>query len=482
MNRNLIIRTLGLVLLFEAGAMLPSLFISLYFGENDREAFLSTIALLAVPGFLLYLVRVKDTTVGYREGFAIATMAWLVTAAFGGIPFLLSGSLPTFYDAFFESMSGFTTTGASVFTDVEALPRGLLFWRSFTHFLGGMGTIVLILALIPSLKIAGMQLYKAEVPGPTKSKVLPRILQATRQLWKVYVIITAAEVILLALAGMPLFDSFIHTFGSVGTGGFSSKNASVGAYNSLAIEAIIIFFMVICGMNFALHYAALRGNFRSLLQDPETRLYLGIIAASTLLISVNLTHSAGHSAGDAVRNSLFTVSAIITTTGFATADFDRWPDFSRYILLLLMFVGGCAGSTGGAIKNVRILILFKSASRQFLKLLHPQAVVPVRLGREVIPDEVVDNVQTFFYLYMLIFLGSTLYMTSLGLDLITAASSVAATLGNIGPGLGMVGPMTNYAALPASGKVLLSFCMLIGRLEIYTVLVVFSTRFWRKGQ
>jgi trk system potassium uptake protein TrkH len=482
LNRNLIIRTLGLVLLFEAGAMLPSLFISLYFWENDLKAFLYSIALLALPGFFLYLVQVKDTNVGYREGFAIATLTWVITAAFGGIPFLLSESVPTFYDAFFESMSGFTTTGASVIADVEALPHGIQFWRSFTHWLGGMGTIVLILALIPSLKIAGMQLYKAEVPGPTKSKVLPRILQATRQLWKVYVIITAAEVILLVLAGMSLFDSFIHTFGSVGTGGFSNKNASVGAYNSLAIEAIIIFFMVICGMNFALHYAALRGNFRSLLHDPETRLYLGIIAVSSLLITFNLSNSAGHSTGEALRSSLFTVASVLTTTGYATADFDRWPDFSRYILLLLMFVGGCAGSTGGAIKNIRFLILFKSASRQLLKLLHPQAVVPVRLGREVILDEVVDNVQTFFFLYMLVFLASTLYITSLGLDLLSAASSVAATLGNVGPGLGLVGPMTNYAALPASAKILLSFCMLIGRLEIYTVLVVFSLRFWGKGR
>jgi len=479
LNRNLIIRTLGLVLICEAGAMLPSFFISLYYRESDMLPFLYSILLLAAPGFLLALVRVKNKDVGYREGFAIATMAWLVTAACGSIPFLLSGSLTTFYDAFFETMSGFTTTGASVISDVEALPHGILFWRSLTHFLGGMGTIVLILALIPSLKVAAMQLYKAEVPGPTKSKVLPRILQTTRQLWKVYVLISAAEVILLVLAGMPLFDSFIHTFGSVGTGGFSCKNASIGAYNSLAIESIIIFFMILCGMNFALHISILRGNFKAYFYDPETRLYLGIIAISISLITLNLVYTLGHPPEEAIRSSFFTVSSIITTTGFATADFDRWPEFSKIILLLLMFVGGCAGSTGGAIKNVRFLILFKSAARQILKLLHPHAVVPVRLGREVVPDEVVENVQTFFFLYMLIFGASTLYISSLGLDLVTAASAVAATLGNIGPGLALVGPMTNYAALPDSGKLLLSFCMLIGRLEIYTVLVVFNIRFWR---
>ncbi|MDF9407166.1 TrkH family potassium uptake protein [Pelotomaculum isophthalicicum JI] len=479
MNKNLIIRTLGLVLICEAGAMLPSFFLSLYYKEPDMLPFLYSILLLAVPGFLLTLIRVRNKDVGYREGFAIATMTWLVTAACGGIPFLLSGTLTTFYDAFFETMSGFTTTGASVIPNVEILPHGILFWRSFTHFLGGMGTIVLILALIPSLKVAAMQLYKAEVPGPTKSKVLPRILQTTRQLWKVYMLITATEVILLVLAGMPLFDSFIHTFGSVGTGGFSCKNASIGAYNSPAIEYIVIFFMSICGMNFALHYSIMRGNFKALLKDPETKLYLGIIAVSTALIALNAFNTLGYTPSEAFRSSFFTVSSIITTTGYVTADFDRWPDFSKIILLLLMFVGGCAGSTGGAIKNVRFLILFKSAARQILKLLHPQAVVPVRLGRQVVPDEVVENVQTFFFLYMLIFGVSTLYITTLGFDLVSAAYAVAATLGNVGPGLGLVGPMTNYAILPDSGKLLLSFCMLVGRLEIYTVLVVFSTRFWR---
>jgi len=308
---------------------------------------------------------------------------------------------------------------------------------------------------------------------------LPRILQTTRQLWKVYMLLTAAEVILLLLAGMPLFESFIHTFGSVGTGGFSCKNASIGAYNSLAIECIVMFFMIICGMNFALHIGIMRGNFKAYLNDPETRLYLGIIAISVSLIALNQVYALNNTVEEAIRSSFFTVSSIITTTGYATADFDRWPEFSKIILLLLMFVGGCAGSTAGAIKNVRFLILFKSAARQILKFLHPHAVVPVRLGREVVPDEVVENVQTFFFLYMLIFGASTLYISSLGLDLVSAASSVAATLGNIGPGLALVGPMTNFASLPDSGKLLLSFCMLIGRLEIYTVLVVFSARFWR---
>ncbi|MCL6635824.1 MAG: TrkH family potassium uptake protein, partial [Peptococcaceae bacterium] len=307
----------------------------------------------------------------------------------------------------------------------------------------------------------------------------PRIAQTTRQLYKLYLIVTAAEIVLLLLAGMPLFDSLIHTFGTVATGGFSSRNLSVGAYDSLAVELIITFFMIICGMNFALHHSALQGDLRVFWRDPETRLYLGIVAVSVLLVGGNLIQAAGHSPGEAFRASLFTVSSIITTTGFVTADFDRWPEFSKFVLLVLMFIGGCAGSTGGAVKNVRVLILFKSASRQILRLLHPQAVVPVRLGREVVPEAVVDNVQAFFFLYFLIFAAATAYISSLGLDLVSALSAVAATLGNVGPGLGLVGPMTNYAALPDSGKVVLALCMLLGRLEIYTVLVVVSVKFWR---
>lgn len=479
MNSNLIIKTLGLVLLFEAGAMLPSFLISLYFRESDLIPFLSSIIILAIPGFLLAQVRIKHNDVGYREGFAIATMTWLVTAACGSIPFLLSGSLTTFYDAFFESMSGFTTTGASVIADVEALPHGILFWRNFTQFLGGMGTITLILALIPSLKITAMQLYKAEVPGPTKSKALPRILQTARQLWKVYLLISAVEVILLVLAGMPLFDSVIHTFSSVATGGFSSKNASIAAYNSMAVELIIVLFMLIGGMNFALHINLLRGNFKEHLRDPELKLYIGIVAISISLVALNLVQTLGHAPAEALRSSIFTVPAIITGTGFVTVDFDRWPEYSKFILLLLMLTGGCAGSTTGAVKVVRYIILFKSAARQILKFLHPHAVVPIRLGRQVVHDEVVDHVQTFFFLYMLILGASTLYMTALGLDLVSAVSAVAATLGNVGPGLGLVGPTANYAALPDSGKLLLTCCMLIGRLEIFTVLVFLSTKFWR---
>ncbi len=479
MNRNLVLRSLGLVLSFEAAAMALSLLVSFYYNESDTRAFIHSIIITGSAGLALSLVPVQSKMVGYREGFTIATLSWLLTACFGSLPFMFSGALCSFPDAFFETMSGFTTTGATVIVNIEAQTHGILFWRSLTHWLGGMGTIVLILALIPSLKIAGMQLYKAEVPGPAKSRVLPRIAQTARQLYKIYLIITAAEVGLLLLAGMPLFDSFIHSFGSVATAGFSSRNLSVGAYNSLAIEIIIVFFIVICGMNFALHYRALHGDLKSYWRDPEARLYICVIAVSVLLISFNLVQSMGYSPGEALRASFFTVPSIITTTGFVIVDYDRWPDFSRLLLVILMLFGGCAGSTSGGIKNVRILILFKSAARQIVRLLHPQAVVPVRLGREVVSEEVVSGVQTFFFLYMLILTAATAYISFLGFDLISALSAAAATLGNIGPGLGLVGPVSSYAALPDSGKAVLSLCMLLGRLEIFTVLVVISSGFRR---
>lgn len=478
MNKVFILRTLGLLLVSEAVAMVPSLFLAAYYGEKDLQAFLISIIIVLTVGFPLARLRFNLQAIGYKEGFAVATLGWLFMAVFGALPYVLSGTTASIVDAFFETMSGFTTTGASVLPDVESLPHGILFWRSLTHWLGGMGIIVLTLALIPSLKIGGLQLFKAEVPGPTKGKVLPRIAQTSRQLYKLYLGITVAEIILLKLAGMSWFDSFIHTFGTVATGGFSSQNSSIGAYNSLAIELIVIFFMIVCGINFALHYRVVRGNFRVLLNDPETRLYFAVIAVAVLLIGFNLLYEAGLSGGRAFRDALFQVVSITTTTGYATADFDAWPNFSRAVLVVLMFVGGCAGSTGGGMKVIRHLILFKGIARQLVRLIHPQAVIPLRVGRSVVREYTVEVVQTFFILYMFIFAFSTVFISALGYDLVTSFSSVAVTLGNIGPGLGLVGPTSTYVTLPAAAKIWLSLLMLIGRLELYTVLVMLSARFW----
>jgi len=480
LNTKLILKAMGLVLLCEGVSMVPSLLMAFYYDSGDWEAFLISIIITLFSGASLYLMGSgAGGGVGYREGFAVAAFGWVLLAGFGSLPYILSGVLPNPVDAYFETMSGFTTTGASVISEIETLSKAILFWRSLTHWLGGMGIIVLTVALIPSLKIAGLQMFKAEVPGPTKSKVLPRIAQTSRELYKIYLVITVLEIFLLKLAGMDWFDSVIHTFGTVATGGFSSKNTSIAAYDSVLIELIIVVFMIICGINFALHYYSLRGNLKPTLKDPEVRLYLGIILVSVCLVTFDLVNSADYSTGKAARDSLFQVTSIMTTTGYASADFDQWPSMSKTVILLLMFVGGCAGSTGGGIKVSRYLIMFKSISRQIMKLIHPQAVIPLRMGKDVISQEVLDNVQTFFFLYMLILGSSVLFLSSMGLDLVSSISAVAATLGNVGPGLNLVGPMTNYFALPTASKVVLSFCMLIGRLEIYSILLILSFRFWR---
>ncbi len=479
MNKHLIMRTLGLVLLCEAGAMIPSLVISLYYGEQDKLAFLISIAIVSTLGFILVKRPVETRDVGYREGFAIATFSWLLLAFFGAVPFYLSGAVSNFVDAFFETMSGFTTTGASVITDIESLPHGILFWRSLTQWLGGMGIIVLTLALIPSLKIAGMKLFRAEVPGPTKDKVVPGVINTSRQLYKVYLIISVAAFLSLKAAGLSWFDSFIHTFSTVATGGFSNQNASIGSYNDPLVEGIIIFFMFIAGINFALHFHALKKNFNPLRQDKETKLYGAILFLAILFVGINLVMTMNYSTADAFRQSAFQVISIMTTTGYATADFNQWPAFSKAVLVGLMFFGGCAGSTAGGMKLARLYILSKSVSRQIVKLIHPQAVIPVRVGKHVVSDAIVENVQTFFFIFLGIHAFSVITLTSMGMDLESAFSAVLASITNVGPGLGMVGPMSNFADVPAVGKLLLAFCMLLGRLELYTVLVVFNIRFWR---
>jgi len=479
LNKHLIMRTLGLVLLCEAGAMIPSLVISLYYGEQDKLAFLISIAIVSTLGFILVKRPVETRDVGYREGFAIATFSWLLLAFFGAVPFYLSGAVSNFVDAFFETMSGFTTTGASVITDIESLPHGILFWRSLTQWLGGMGIIVLTLALIPSLKIAGMKLFRAEVPGPTKDKVVPGVINTSRQLYKVYLIISVAAFLSLKAAGLSWFDSFIHTFSTVATGGFSNQNASIGSYNDPLVEGIIIFFMFIAGINFALHFHALKKNFNPLRQDKETKLYGAILFLAILFVGINLVMTMNYSTADAFRQSAFQVISIMTTTGYATADFNQWPAFSKAVLVGLMFFGGCAGSTAGGMKLARLYILSKSVSRQIVKLIHPQAVIPVRVGKHVVSDAIVENVQTFFFIFLGIHAFSVITLTSMGMDLESAFSAVLASITNVGPGLGMVGPMSNFADVPAVGKLLLAFCMLLGRLELYTVLVVFNIRFWR---
>ncbi|MGI6604929.1 MAG: TrkH family potassium uptake protein [bacterium] len=479
MNLRFILKNLGLILLCEGALMAPSLGIALYLSESDAPAFFLTMVITLAVGFMLSHVRCTNTRLSGREGFATASLAWLLVATFGALPFLFSGTLTTFSDAFFEAMSGFTTTGATVLADLESLPHGLLFWRSFAHWLGGMGIIVMTLAVLPAFRTGGLLLFRAEVPGPTKNKIAPRVEETAKYLYFIYIGISVVEILLLKLAGMPTFDAFIHTFGTMGTGGCSNKNLSVAAYANPWIEAIIVVFMLIAGTNYNLHFAALRGNLRSVLKDDEFRLYLGIIGTAIILITINQILASGYGIIGSLRKAVFQVVSIITTTGYTTVDFSQWPTFSRTILLALMFIGGCATSTSGAIKVSRVLILVRSARREVYKLLHPRAVVPVRYSGVVVPESVISNVHGFFLLYVLIFLGGTLALTTMDLDLVTAFSAAAATLGNIGPGLSAVGPATNYSFIAPAGKYLLSFLMLLGRLEIFSVLTVLSPHFWR---
>jgi len=460
--------------------MLFPLIYAIYYHEKAMNAFIISMVITVISGFVLKKCFSPVEPIGIKEGFAIASLGWIIAAAFGALPFMFAGTFTNFIDAYFESMSGFTTTGATVMSSIEENPFSILFWRDFIQWLGGMGIIVLVVAILPTLGVGGMQLFKSEVPGPEPDRLKPKIKDTAKLLWRVYIIISAMEVGFLLLSGMPLFDAFTNMFGTMATGGFNPKNLSIAAYDSTAIDMIITFFMLVAGANFALHYKVLHGNIKSLIRDKEFIFYFGIIVLSVFSISTELRLFVYKSVFTALRYATFQVVSIITTTGFVTADYDTWPAFSKAVLLMLMFVGGCAGSTGGAIKNIRILLILKQAAREFKKLIHPQAITPIRLGNKTISEEVMRNITSFFFLYIFIFVICTLIMAVLGLDIISAAASVAATLGNVGPGLGIVGPSKTYTLIPQFGKIVLTLCMLLGRLEIYTVLILVVPEFWKK--
>ena len=476
----MVFRLVGTLSLLLGLLMLIPALISASYGESDVPAFLLSMCISVCIGLVLRYLARDGGHVGPKECFAVVTFGWVTAAALGALPSLFHGTFATFTDAFFEAMSGLTTTGASVLTNIEAQPHGILFWRSFLHWLGGMGIIVLFIAVLPSLGIGATKLFRAEVPGPTPERLEPRIRDTAKKLWAIYVGISLLQTVLLHIGGMTLFDALTHTFGTVATGGFSTRTASVGAYNSVFIEIVMIVFMFIAGCNFALHFRMLQGKRDSLFKDAEFKTYLLLIAAATLVVTLNLRAHVFPEMSSALRGAAFQVTSIMTTTGFATADFDAWPSLSKTILLVLMFVGGCTGSTGGAIKVSRIMIAFKHGYREALSFIHPRAVTVTKVNGSVVSPNVLNSVLGFLFLYSLIFVIGTLFMSSLGLDIISAGSSVAATLGNIGPGLGLVGPTLSYATIPISGKWVLSLCMLLGRLEIFSVLVLFLPEFWRR--
>jgi len=475
---RVVAKTLGtLILALSASMVLPMLW-SLWFGLSDWLVFLACIGLLAGPGLLLSRIKIR-AQMRLREALLAVAAGWLVSAAAATLPFLLTGSLPSFVDALFETMSGLTTTGATVVGDIEALSPGILYWRSLLHWLGGLGIVVIFLAVLPQVGMGASQLFQAEVPGPQVQRLRPKLRETAKILLWIYLGLTAAQMIALTIVGMSFFEAQIHTFGTVATGGFSSREASIAAFDSVAIEVIIVAFMIAAGTSFTLYYRSLflgdRGAFR---RDREFRWYLALLAMGTLVVTASLVNRLG--LVDGLRRGLFHVVSIMTTTGYATADFDTWPQLARLLLLLLMFVGASAGSTGGAIKVKRLLIFGKHIYREIARTIHPSAVMTVTHGDEVIPEALVRQVSAFVGLYLLCFVVGTACMSALGLDLVTALSAAAATIGNIGPGLGLVGPIRNYEFIPQAGKLVLTMLMLLGRLELFTVLTVLTPAFWRR--
>ena len=480
MNYKMVAFVLGRIFCIEAVLMLFPMLCAACYGEwYLLPAFLLPAVLLAVLGLAASLRTPKNTTIFARDGLAIVALVWVLMSAFGALPFVISGEIPSFIDAFFETVSGFTTTGSTILTDVEALSHGTLFWRSFAHWVGGMGVLVLAMAVLPMTDGRAMHLMRAEVPGPTVGKISSKLSDSAKILYAIYFAMTLAEVILLCAGGMPLFDSLIHAFGTAGTGGFSNKGLSVGAYNNPYFEIVIGVFMLLFGINFNLYYFLLLRRFRDALCSEEMLTYLGIVAFSTVTITLNILHLYD-SVGTALRTAFFQVSSIITTTGYASADFNLWPTYARTVICILTFIGACAGSTAGGLKISRIVIFFKAAKQDLNKMLHTHAVTTVRFEGKPLDEKVLRGVHNYFNIYMLLLAVSILLISLDGFDLVTTFTSVVTCINNVGPGLEVVGPMGNFAGFSAPAKLLLSFDMLAGRLELYPMLALFSPRLWQK--
>ncbi|MGE5594256.1 MAG: TrkH family potassium uptake protein [Betaproteobacteria bacterium] len=480
MNLKAVTNVVGSLVILSGFLALVPAGISMYYREGDAAAFLVSMVIAVSCGLIVKRLSRGGQGVGNKECFAIVALGWVAAATVGALPFVLYGTLPSFTDAFFEAMSGFTTTGATMIADIEAQPHGILFWRSFLHWLGGMGIIVLFIAVLPSFGLEGARLFRVEVPGPVPERLEPRIRETAKALWRIYAGMSVAEIVLLCLGGMTLFDSVTHTFATVSTGGFSTKTASIGAWQSPFIQSTIILFMLAAGGNFALYFRALHGRHGAVFRDAQLRFYLAIVLIATCVVALSLYFSRSSGLVSAVQDAAFQVSSVITTTGFTTADFDAWPSLAKGVLLALMFIGGCTGSTSGAIKVARVLMVFKHGYREVHRLIHPKAISVAKLNGEAIRPDVLNNVLGFVFLYIFVFVSASLVMTAVGLDMASACSSVAATLGNVGPGLRLVGPMYTYALVPVLGKWVLSLCMLLGRLELYPVLVLLVPSFWRR--
>ncbi|MDA0312828.1 MAG: TrkH family potassium uptake protein [Gemmatimonadetes bacterium] len=479
MSLRRVANVVALLQIFVALSMLMAAGVAFLYGEGDFRGILFASIITFFANGLIYRVTMFEGDLTSRDGFAIVTMAWTATAAFGALPYLMTGALASPMAAFFEAMSGFTTTGASVFTDIEALPHGVLFWRSLTHWLGGMGIIVLVIAVLPFLGVGGMQLFKAEVPGLTPERLRPRITQTAKLLWLVYLGLTAAETVLYMFGGMSLFDAVNHSFATLATGGFSTKNASIASFDSAYIHWVTIVFMYLAGVNFSLHFRAAMGR-PLYFKDQEWRFFTYVVVLSGLAIAVlNLTSGSYSAFEPALRDALFQATSIVTTTGFVSADYELWVPGSQMILFALFFVGGMAGSTGGGIKTIRVMLLLKQTANEIRRHLHPKAVLLTRVGTKAVKQEVLANVTGFVILYLLLCLAGAVVLGFMGLDLPTALGASISSVGNVGPAFGAVGPTDNYGWMSGPALGLLSFFMLVGRLEIFTVLLLFHPETWR---
>jgi trk system potassium uptake protein TrkH len=481
LNHRTIIRILGVILVTEGVFMLLTVPVSLIFREKESLSFLLAGAITIATGLVAFLpLRKTQPKLNRRDGYMIVTGAWILFSLFGTLPFLLTRSIPNFTDAFFETISGFTTTGASILNNIEELSHGILFWRSLIQWLGGMGIILLTLLLLPYLGIGGVQLFSAEVPSPTPDKLHPHIKDTAKRLWFIYLIFTLTETLLLWAGEMGLFDAVCHSLTTMATGGYSTKQASIAYWNSPYIHYVITVFMFLAGTNFTLAYFGMHGQFKKIFKNEEFKWYIGFIVGFTLLVTLGLFFTGGGGLEPAFRNAIFQVVSIITTTGYVTADYLKWAPWLMVLIFILMFFGGSAGSTGGGPKIMRVVVMLKNSTQELKRMIHPNAMIPVRLNKMAVEESVVNSVLAFMAFYGIIAVISMGVMSALGNDLDTSIGAVAATLGNIGPGIGSVGPALNFSEIHVAGKWFLSFLMLVGRLELFTVLVLFSPTFWRR--
>lgn len=484
-NFNGVIRMMGMLLLVLGCCLLPCLLVAFIFGETASSlGFLSAI----LPCFILGIILIKSfrpslIRLKARDGFLIVSLCWLVASLIGAVPFTVSGAIPSYVDAFFETCSGFSTTGSSILSEIESLPKSMLFWRSFTHWLGGMGIIVFAMALLPSLGVGGQLIASAETPGPTLDKISPRFSDTAKNLYLIYLLFTVIETVLLCLGGMNLYDALVHTFGTVGTGGFSNYNTSVAHFTSPYIHWVITIFMLLCGINFNLYFILARRGLRTMLKDAELRLYLTIVFGVSALIIIDLLATGTYdNVSDSVRDTFFQVSSIITTTGYATADYDVWPTFCKMLIFMLMLTGACSSSTGGGVKIIRILISLKLIRRGVSLKLHPNRIITVRLGNREVPQEVATNIANFVFFYIAVVFAGSLVISLNGFDLMTTFSSVLTCVGNIGPGFNLVGPTMNFSVFSDFSKVILSLLMIAGRLELFTFFMLFSPHYWNANK